>query len=251
MEVKSADEAFLAAGSLARAERGVDPEALHTAVRTAARDLWHHENPARDYAVRVAVSSWEGLWAPYAGDDPNLAILRDWAPHYRRESWHRALQALGVEDTALAQGLAEEFMAQRRQRHVVYPEARGVLQRLQGSYKLGLITNGLSCLQRIKIEGSTLAPFFDAMVIAGDIGIRKPEPDAFHAILRRLGVTAPEALMIGNSVGGDIAGAQAVGMKAILIDRGELHDVRPEVVPDAVIHDLNALLSILDDSTTA
>lgn len=241
VEVASAREAFLAAGGLAQAQRGLDPEILHRAVRDKARDLWHHENPARDYAVRVAVSSWEGLWAPYAGDDPNLAILRDWAPHYRRESWHRALQSLGVEDPPLAHALADEFIAQRRQRHIVYPEARDVLERLQGSYKLGLITNGLSCLQRMKIEGSTLAPFFDAMVIAGDIGIRKPDPRAFHAILHRLGVTATEALMVGNSVGGDIGGAQAVGMKAILIDRGELHDVRPEIVPDAVIHDLREL----------
>lgn len=241
VEVASAEEAFLDTGRIAQARHGLDPVALHTAVREAARSLWHHENPARDYVVRVAVSSWEGLWAPYEGDDPNLAILRDWAAYYRRESWLRALRALGIEDSALAEELAREFIAQRRQRHVVYPEVRTVLGALQGSCKLGLITNGLSCLQRIKIDGSGLRPFFDAIVIAGDIGIRKPEPEAFHAILKKLGVAAADALMVGNSVGGDIGGAQAVGMQAVLIDRGDLHDVRPEIVPDAVIHDLREL----------
>jgi putative hydrolase of the HAD superfamily len=171
--------------------------------------------------------------------------LRDWAPHYRQESWLRALQTFSVDDSELAKQLADEFIEQRRQRHVVYPEARSVLETLQGHYQLGLITNGLSCLQRLKIEGSGLGSFFEATVIAGDIGIRKPEPEAFNEILGRLHVTAAEAVIIGNSVGGDIAGAQAVGMKGILIDRGELHDVQPDVVPDAVIHDLRELSTIL------
>jgi putative hydrolase of the HAD superfamily len=245
VEVASANAAFLAAGKLARDRRGLAPDTLHAAVREAARTLWHHENPARDYVVRVAVSSWEGLWAPYEGDDPHLAVLRDWAPHYRRESWHRALCSLGVDDSELAQTLADEFIVQRRQRHVVYPEVPATLEALQGTCKLGLITNGLSCLQRIKIAGSKLGGFFDATVIAGDIGIRKPEPGAFHAILDRLGVSPARSVMIGNSVGGDIGGAQAVGMKAVLVDRGDLHDPRPEVIPDAVIHDLRELNALI------
>lgn len=241
----SATAAFLAAGKLAQDKYGLDPTSLHQTVLDKARNLWHHANPARPYVVRVAVSTWEALWAPFEGDNPNLVILREWIPQYRQQSWQSALAAFNIDDPAFAQELAKEFIVQRRQRHIVYPEVQSVLKTLQRSYPLGLITNGLSCLQRFKIEQSGLGHFFQATVITADIGTRKPEPAAFETILERLNVRADQALMVGNSVGGDIGGAQAVGMKAILIDRGELHDVRPEVIPDAVIHSLDELLTII------
>ena len=34
-------------------------------------------------------------------------------------------------------------------------------------------------------------------------------------------------------------------MQTILIDRGDLHDVRPEIVPDGTIHDLRELTELL------
>ena len=54
----------------------------------------------------------------------------------------------------------------------------------------------------------------------------KPDPSIFLAALQQLGVTADEAVMVGDTLEDDIEGARAVGIRAILIDRdGRYPDV--------------------------
>ncbi len=137
------------------------------------------------------------------------------------------------------QALAQFFL------HRFFHRGIAILRALHGRVKLGLITNGLSCLQHEKIAGSGLAPFFDAMVVAGDIGMAKPDPKVFHTLLERLQVTADQAVMVGNSVTSDIGGAQGVGMKAILIHRGEIHGADDSIRPDLIIEDLMAVREYL------
>lgn len=243
VEMASAEAAFIDTCKLAQDKYGLDPHAFHTVLRQKAKKLWYDASPARPYCVRVSVSHWEGLWARYEGDDPELKILRDWAPTYREQSWSQALKAFGIDDPAFARELSEEFPRQRRQRHQVYPEVESVLQSLGQTYRLGLITNGLPCLQREKIAGSRLGHYFDATVISGDLGVAKPDPAIFEALLTQLEVQAAEAIMVGNSVKGDVGGAQGVGMKAVLVDRGDVHAADDTIEPDLVIERLNELLS--------
>ena len=51
--------------------------------------------------------------------------------------------------------------------------------------------------------------------------------------------------MVGNSVTSDIGGAQGVGMKAILIHRGEIHGPDDTITPDLVIEDLMSVREYL------
>ena len=60
-------------------------------------------------------------------------------------------------------------------------------------------------------------------VTSGDVGAEKPDPRIFNAALERGGVTADKAVMVGDSVGSDLRAAEAVGMKAILMDRYNNH----------------------------
>ncbi len=55
VEKDSADVAFRAACQLAAERCGLDPAALHSAVRETCRELWHHHSPARAYAVEVGI----------------------------------------------------------------------------------------------------------------------------------------------------------------------------------------------------
>ncbi len=111
----------------------------------------------------------------------------------------------------------------------------------------GWSPTGLSCLQHEKIDGSGLAHFFDVIVVAGDLGIAKPDPRVFDALLDPLQVTADEAVMVGNSVMGDIGGAQNVGIKAVLIHRGEIHGQDDSIIPDRTIADLSELTDYLNE----
>jgi len=244
VEVAAADAAFLETARLAADRYGIDAQAMAKAVREQARPLWH-ACPAREYCLRVGPSSWEGLWARYEGDDPNLKVLRDWAPTYRLAAWSAALEQFQIHDPALALALAEEFPIRRRQHHRLYPDALPVLESLHGRFRLGLVTNGLSCLQREKIQGVQIAPYFEAIAISGDLGIGKPQPAIFHAVLDRLAITPDQALMVGNGLKTDISGAQGIGMKAILVDRGDPHGKDDTIRPDATVHDLAGVMDYL------
>jgi len=246
VEMASAEAAFLAACELAREKYGLDPSEFHTTLRREAKTLWY-ASPERAIIERISVSHWEGLWARFEGGAPDITKLREWAVYYRQSSWERALAAFQIEDAPFASQLSLEFRRQREQRHVLFDDTLPILRAVHGRVKLGLITNGLSCLQHEKIAGSGLAPFFDAMVVAGDIGLAKPAPRVFHALLDQLNTTPDRAIMVGNSVTSDIGGAQGVGMKAVLIHRGEIHGADDTIEPDLVITELTQLMDHLND----
>jgi len=60
-----------------------------------------------------------------------------------------------------------------------------------------------------------VAPLFDAIVLASDAGAAKPDPAIFRLALARVGVPACDSLFVGDSSERDVAGARALGMRAI------------------------------------
>jgi putative hydrolase of the HAD superfamily len=64
-----------------------------------------------------------------------------------------------------------------------------------------------------------LADRVDAAFFCGDCGWRKPAPQIFEYVFGRLGVTAGRCLFVGDDPRWDLAGPQAVGMRAVTIDR--------------------------------
>jgi putative hydrolase of the HAD superfamily len=243
VEVASAEAAFLSTCALAQVQYGVDAKALVQTVREEARTLWH-ASPARPYCLAVGISSWEGLWAPYLGDNPNLCALREWAPSYRHTSWTRALTVHGINDPLLAERLAQTFPRERRKLHIVYPDVAPTLRDLAQTSRLALITNGAPGLQREKLAGSGLAPYFDAVIISGEVGVGKPDPLPFRLALDGIGVTPEEAVMVGNSQRSDIAGARGAGIRGVWINRDGVQTDRG-IEPDAQIADLGELSGVL------
>lgn len=218
-EEPARDAALLATARLA-ASAGADPERVREAVRRRARELWW-DHPLHAFAHGIGVSSWEALWARFEGDHPSLAALRAWAPTYRELAWRRALEDEGVADRALAGSLAERFRVERRGRQRAFPDAVPTLEALRadGRFRLAVLTNGLSCLQREKLAGAGLEGYFDVVVAGGDVGSRKPRTDVYEHVLDRLRTGRDRALMIGNNPETDIAGAVEAGIEAILVRR--------------------------------
>lgn len=219
VEKDSAAAAFGAACRLAAERCGLDPAALHSSVKETCSNLWHHHSPARAYAVEVGISSWEALWSRFEGEHEDLALLRNWAPSYRRDSWLNALRLHGVDDVDLAAELANAFVTHRRAHHVVYDDVRPALERLRGRYRMALLTNGASDLQREKVTRAGLGAYFHEILVAADIGIAKPDPRIFRALLTRLRVEPQAAVMLGDSQSRDIQGAAAIGMRTVWVNR--------------------------------
>ena len=69
----------------------------------------------------------------------------------------------------------------------------------------------------------------------------KPSPSIFRALLELLEVEAGAAVMVGDSPEDDVAGAQALGMRGLLLDREGKHG-REDSLPTLLT--LPALLGI-------
>lgn len=96
--------------------------------------------------------------------------------------------------------------------------------------------------------GSILALLEAASGIAPTI-IGKPERAMFEAVLRQLGAQPGETLMIGDRIGTDIQGAQAVGMRTALVMTGVETAASLQasaIQPDYVFEGLPELLAALE-----
>jgi putative hydrolase of the HAD superfamily len=105
--------------------------------------------------------------------------------------------------------------------------------------RTGLISNSWG--DGLAYDPALMDELFDAVVISGEVGMHKPEPEIFHLGAERIGV-APEDCVFVDDLRENCAGAEAVGMKAIL-HRG----------PEGTLPQLEELLGVplSDAGTTA
>ncbi len=101
----------------------------------------------------------------------------------------------------------------------VYDDTLSSLKRWQSmGIQLGVISNFDSRLYRV-LSVLGLASYFQSVTISTEVGAAKPAAKIFEAALAKHDCAASEAWHVGDSESEDYAGAQAVGMRAVLIAR--------------------------------
>jgi HAD superfamily hydrolase (TIGR01549 family) len=215
-ELVAREAAYVTALELTRDE--TKAMALARAVEIEARMQWSQlPAAALAYVLRIGHGPTEGLWATYDPKIPEEATLAHETARIRPEVWARALTATGLTGDPVR--LEKRWQASRAQ-FPLYPDTNEVLARLRPLTKLGVVTNGVSGLQRRKYDSSGLAHWFDAVVISGELGIGKPERGIFDFIAHQLGVNVTDCLMVGDNPERDIQGGINAGMKTCWVDRG-------------------------------
>ncbi len=84
----------------------------------------------------------------------------------------------------------------------------------------------------------------DVRVYTSELAHTKPHAEAFRAVLGQLDVEPERAVMVGDRPFDDVAGAKAVGMRAVLLPNDEVPSA--PITPDATITRLSELLPIVD-----
>ena len=103
---------------------------------------------------------------------------------------------------------------------VLYDDVPDALRVLRArGVRLGLISNSHRCLASFQ-SYFDLEGLISVTVSSSDHGFMKPHPSIFRAALELMRVRPGEAAMVGDSLAHDVAGAQQVGMRAILLARG-------------------------------
>lgn len=136
--------------------------------------------------------------------------------------------------------LGEKFKEIREGSLQLFPEVPEVLEELRSDYQLGLLTNGPSDLQWSKIKILGIESWFEDIVVSGEHGTAKPDPEIFEIALERIGSDRNHSIYIGNSQKYDVAGANRAGLPVIW-RRDEAEEEIEDAVPDAVIDDLKPL----------
>jgi 2-haloalkanoic acid dehalogenase type II len=143
-------------------------------------------------------------------------------------------------DPALARAGSDHFRAARN-RVSPYPEVVGALQRLRARYRLVSLTNG-----NAQVEHTPLAGCFDLSLTAADVGAAKPDPALFRAACDWAGVTAAQALHVGDDPQRDVVAASAFGMRTAWINRGASSWPAGLPAADLEAADLSGLASFLE-----
>jgi putative hydrolase of the HAD superfamily len=140
---------------------------------------------------------------------------------YRRRRLGDAIEPWQVLDD----GLFEAYRVEKRKAVDglrAFPDAVPMLRSLRElGLRVGLLTNGPSELQRLKLALTGLEPEFDAIAISEEIGFAKPAVEAFETAARMIGCSASAMAMVGDSSEYDIAGAIGAGLAAaVLVTHG-------------------------------
>jgi putative hydrolase of the HAD superfamily len=141
--------------------------------------------------------------------------------------------------------LAEMCRGISRLRLGLYPHVREVLDALRGRYPLGLITDAQSTYARGELHKVGLLDYFDAIIVSGDHGYRKPDRRLFQLALDGMEVAAENTLYVGNDMHRDIFGAREAGMRTAMFDSEQGNKTYLDCTPDYTIADLRDLLAIL------
>ena len=121
------------------------------------------------------------------------------------ESLLESFEAVMLESTKLSPGVGEALGALR-----------------EDGIAVGIITNGYTAMQRLKIRRHGLDAMVDHILISEAVGAHKPDRAIFEAALKAAGAQAAEAMHVGDHLTNDVSGAIGAGIQAVLYDpRGD------------------------------
>jgi HAD superfamily hydrolase (TIGR01549 family) len=119
--------------------------------------------------------------------------------------------------------LVERFFALEAESWVLFPGIPEMLQQVRDlGLKMGVLSNARNdWAVREIMERLGLTRYFDVILTSAALGVRKPRPEPFLEILKLLGIDATGAVMVGNSMEADVAGAVPLGIKTIRVIFGD------------------------------
>jgi len=105
----------------------------------------------------------------------------------------------------------------------------------EAGLRMGVISNTFvpGFVHDRHLEMAGLLEFFPVRVYSSEVGYRKPDRRIFQTALRQLGVSAGEAMFVGDLVKTDIVGARRMGMRTAL--KQPFANLRPHRVADHVV----------------
>jgi putative hydrolase of the HAD superfamily len=141
-------------------------------------------------------------------------------PHLWREFFLTLFRRSGVPEAALER-VGERVVEEHRQAHLWTRVEPGTVEALDlllhRGYRLGVISNADGRMEAA-LEAAGLRGRFEFVLDSERVGAEKPDPAIFQEGLRRLDLSPPDVLYVGDLYPVDVVGARRAGLQALLLD---------------------------------
>jgi HAD superfamily hydrolase (TIGR02253 family) len=211
-----------------------DTDAYRRAAGDVAQEVALECAVPRERVLAAYIAEAETFWRLLSQDHLGTKLAG-----VRERMWSAALADAGIVDSELTARCAASYLRHRKRYLKLWPGVAELLADLRSAgCKLGLITNGFAETHHEKIELLGLSESFDAIFIADEVGMVKPDPRLFAYACARLGVTPERAVMVGDRYHRDVTGAHHAGLRTIWLD---IHAERIPAggpAPDATVSEI-------------
>ncbi|NMM61707.1 noncanonical pyrimidine nucleotidase, YjjG family [Clostridium sp. P21] len=118
---------------------------------------------------------------------------------------------------------AKSYMKHLANASFLYDDSISLVENLHKSYKLSIVTNGLTDVQNKRIRKSTIAKYFQDIVISEEAGVSKPDSKIFELALNNLKHTdKSKVLIVGDSLTSDIQGGINSGIDTCWLNSNKI-----------------------------
>lgn len=173
---------------------------------------------------RINLELWDRYYRGLIGQD----VIRN-------ERFHRVFCETGIDDSRLAADFSAFYLKELPLKKNLLPDAREILDYLYPRYPLTVVTNGFDEIQSTKIESAGIGHYFRHVITSQRAGSKKPSPGIFQFALDQSGHSPDRAIMIGDNLQTDIAGAIEAGIDTVFYNPARQSHRAP------VTHEIHAL----------
>jgi putative hydrolase of the HAD superfamily len=141
---------------------------------------------------------------------------------------------------------AKVYMKHLADASFLFEDSEALVESLYKDYKLTIVTNGLTDVQNGRIKKSTIAKYFQDVVISEEVKVAKPDPRIFDLALNNLKHTdKSKVLMVGDSLSSDIKGGVNAGIDTCWYNPSKTPNTS-DIKPTYEISSLNELKDIIN-----
>lgn len=186
-------------------------------------------------------------------DEVFACLWRHFTNGNRTQTFNATLDDLGIAyDDGLISQLVEVYRCHRPA--IELPrDSRDILDQLQGTYALALLTDGFLPAQRLKVQALGVERYFQAIVYTEELGRRlwKPSPAGFKKLAETLGVPPAQMAYVADNEVKDFIAPNRLGMLTVQVRRpNRLHTgagPSPDAAAKVKIDRLDELSVVLGD----
>ncbi|MGC4022085.1 MAG: YjjG family noncanonical pyrimidine nucleotidase [Cyclobacteriaceae bacterium] len=143
----------------------------------------------------------------------------------RNERFHKILLHHGIDDYDLSLKLSHDYISESPKKKNLMEGCKETLDYLHSKYPMIIVTNGFDEVQSTKLSSSGIQYYFKDIVTSARAGHKKPAKEIFEFALRENDFSADQAIMVGDNLLTDIAGARNAQIDTVFFNPSKIkHD---------------------------